>query len=196
MDLCGESFSGLRLEGEAISSGVVEDCLFTRCRFSNLEVKNLRVTGCRFVECSFSVLRPENLTCLDNTFEGCAISGIEWAALLDPRKRDMGFLPFGALSQCTLHYNVFFALDLGKFDFHGCDLTGSSFDECNLKGADFSGCVLKGVGFSHNDLREADFRGAGGYAFSPENNQVKGARFSLPEAVGLLAALGIVLEEG
>lgn len=195
MDLYGESFSDLRLQGDTFSSGVVEDCLFTRCRFQEVTLENFQVTGCQFVDCTFAGLHYKNMSCLNNAFQHCALSGVEWSALQDPRKRDLGFLPFESFSQCVLHHNVFYSLDLQKFDFHGCDLTGSSFDECDLRQADFSGCILQGTIFSHNDLRSADFRRASGYSLSLETNQGRGARFSLPEAVGLLAALGIVLEE-
>ena len=63
-----------------------------------------------------------------------------------------------------------------------------------LEGADFSRCRLGETSFLQNDLRQADFRQAVGYSFSLEGNRVRGARFSLPEAVGLLSALGLELE--
>ena len=181
MDLYGETFSDLRLQGDTFSSGVVEDCLFTRCRFQEVTLENFQVTGCQFVDCTFAGLHYKNMSCLNNAFQHCALSGVEWSALLDPRKLDLGFLPFESFSQCVLHHNVFYSLDLQKFDFHGCDLTGSSFDECDLRQADFSGCALSGTIFSHNDLRGADFRRASGYSLSLETNQGRGARFSLPE---------------
>ena len=82
-----------------------------------------------------------------------------------------------------------------EFDFSGADLTGSYFDGCHLQKASFAGCKLQGTSFLQNNLTGADFRGATEYLFSLEGNQVKGAHFSLPEAVNLLSALGIVIED-
>ena len=90
---------------------------------------------------------------------------------------------------------MFFGLDLKGFDFSKADLSGAVFDGCNLKGASFSQCRLQGASFAQNDLSDGDFRGATEYFFSLEGNRVKNARFSLPEAVNLLAALGIVVED-
>ena len=128
-------------------------------------------------------------------FDHCDLSGVDWSALVDERKREMGFLPFDALTGCSLRHCVFFGLDLKGFDFSGADLSGSFFDGCNLEEASFRGCRLGGVSFAQNNMSGADFRDAADYLFSLEGNRVKGARFSLPEAVNLLSALGIVLEE-
>ena len=70
------------------------------------------------------------------------------------------------------------------------------FEDCRLSGADFSDCLLRGAAFSHNDLSSADFRGAAEYSFSIEGNQVKGAKFSMPEAVSLLYGLGLEIDGG
>jgi uncharacterized protein YjbI with pentapeptide repeats len=128
-------------------------------------------------------------------FADCALSGVDWSALLDERKRGMGFLPFDSLNGCSLRHCVFFGLDLKSFNFSRTDLSGSVFDGCRLEGASFQECRLGGTSFAQNDLSGADFRGAEEYFFSLESNRVKGARFSLPEAVNLLSALGVVIEE-
>ena len=104
-------------------------------------------------------------------------------------------MPFDSLKDCSLRHCVFFGLDLKGFDFSGADLSGSFFDDCGLKEASFAGCQLQGTTFSQNDMTGADFRGAVDYFFSLEGNRVKDARFSLPEAVNLLSALGIKIEE-
>ena len=72
MDLYGETFSDLRLQGDTFSSGVVEDCLFTRCRFQEVTLENFQVTGCQFVDCTFAGLHYKNMSCLNNAFQHCA----------------------------------------------------------------------------------------------------------------------------
>ena len=42
-------------------------------------------------------------------------------------------------------------------------------------------------------LKQADFRTATGYDFDPRTCELKGAKFSLPEAGRLLSVFGVVL---
>lgn len=196
VDYTGERFSNLRLEGGAVSGGVFEDCIFEDCRFQDVALANCRFSGCEFIGCRAQGVRFDNVQALGNGFAGCVLLGVDWASLLDPRKQDLGFLPFDSFQACTLHHCVFFQLDLRKFSFAGCDLSGSYLDGCRLAEADFSGCLLRGTAFSHNDLAKADFRRAREYSFSLLSNQAKGARFTLPEAMGLLYGLEIQIEEG
>ena len=176
MEYVGEEFTGLRLEGGEVNGILFEDCLFTDCRLEGVALRGCRFTGCHFRGCRLGGLKADNVQAMGNSFEGCVVLGLDWSALLDPRKQDLGFLPFDSFARC--------------------DLAGSFFEGCRLSGADFSGCPLRGASFSHCDLTGADFRRAQEYSFSTEGNQVKGAKFSMPEAVGLLYGLGLQIEEG
>lgn len=194
-EYCGEEFSKLEWTGEEFHGILFEDCLFTDCKATEVTIRNCQFSGCRFEKCRIVAPKFQGTQVLSSDFSQCALSGVDWSSLLDERKREMGFLPFDSLTGCSLRHCVFFGLDLKKFDFSGADLTGSSFDGCNLSEANFSLCQLQGSTFSQDDLTKADFRGATDYFFSLEGNRIKGAQFSLPEAVNLLAALGIRLEE-
>ena len=194
-EYCGETFSKLDRAGEGLSSRLFEDCLFTGCRLEGALVENCQFSGCRFEGCKITAPKFRGTQMLSCDFADCALSGVDWSALLDERKREMGFLSFDSLSGCSLRHCVFFGLDLKSFNFSRTDLSGSVFDGCRLEGASFQECRLGGASFAQNDLSGADFRGAEEYFFSLESNRVKGARFSLPEAVNLLSALGVVIEE-
>jgi fluoroquinolone resistance protein len=194
-EYCGETFSKLDRAGEGLSSLLFEDCLFTGCRLEGALVENCQFSGCRFEGCKITAPKFRATQMLSCDFADCALSGVDWSALLDERKRGMGFLPFDSLRGCSLRHCVFFGLDLKGFQFAGADLSGSFFDGCKLEEASFAGCRLQGTSFAQNDLRGADFRGATEYFFSLEGNRVKNAKFSLPEAVNLLAALGVVIED-
>ncbi len=194
-EYCEEAFSKLQKSGEELSGLLFEDCFFSKCRFTELVVKNCQFSGCRFENCKISAPKFRGSQMLSCDFSHCDLSGVDWSALLDERKRKMGFLPFDSLTECSLRHCVFFGLDLKEFDFSSADLSDSFFDDCQLEKANFSGCQLAGVSFSQNNLMGADFRGATNYLFSLEGNRVKGARFSLPEAVNLLSALGVIVED-
>jgi uncharacterized protein YjbI with pentapeptide repeats len=75
-----------------------------------------------------------------------------------------------------------------------CRLEGCDFSECDLSKASFDRCQFSEGNFTKCDLRSADFRSASGWSIDPATNQLRGARFSFPEAVALLKFLGIRLE--
>ena len=69
------------------------------------------------------------------------------------------------------------------------------FREADLTNADFSGSDLGQSLFLNTNLSEADLSTARNYHIAPEHNVLKGARFSLPEAMSLLFNMDIVLVE-
>lgn len=103
-------------------------------------------------------------------------------------------LPFSSFKECRLHYNSFYLFQMKRQDFEDCDLTGTVFEQCNLQESRFGRANLTDVVFKDNNLTGADFRAATNYYFSPENNRLKNAKFSFPEAVSLLSAAGIIVE--
>lgn len=68
------------------------------------------------------------------------------------------------------------------------------FAKANLSGSSFYGCDLSDTEFFQCDLRKSDFRQASGYKVDVLSCQVKGAKFSYPEAINLLHYLGISVE--
>ena len=72
-----------------------------------------------------------------------------------------------------------------------CTFTNSQLHEVDLAEADLSKvvltkCDLLNANFDHTMLAGADLRDSLHYSIDPEINTVKGARFSMPAAVGLL----------
>lgn len=190
-----ETFSGIKWKNEQVAGYLLEDCEFENCEFDGLSLQGCLFSGCVFRNCKLVGNRFQDCQAMNNLFEDCSLIGIDWAELIDERKRAMNFLPFEALVRCAVRHNVFFGMDMRRFDFSGCDLSGSYFDDCALPESKFCEAELQGTSFSHCNLTGADFRGARNYFFSLESNQVKKAKFSLPEAVNLLAAIGIVIED-
>ncbi|MFA5594777.1 MAG: pentapeptide repeat-containing protein [Trueperaceae bacterium] len=75
-----------------------------------------------------------------------------------------------------------------------CLLNRAAFERCNLSGVAFDGSDLQGCRFEECDLTSADLRSARNYLISPLSNKIAGMRVSLPEALGLLAAVDVVVE--
>lgn len=67
------------------------------------------------------------------------------------------------------------------------------FANYEMQMVNFMGTELHETEFYQCDLRKADFRDATGYKVDILGSRLKDARFSLPEAVNLLADLKIKL---
>ena len=88
----------------------------------------------------------------------------------------------------------FFRLEYEKYVFFiGSKLKENYFTNTCLIGADFYDVDLSGTIFHNCDLSKADFSSATQYAIDPQTNKIKKARFSLPEAVGLLRTFDITI---
>jgi len=83
-------------------------------------------------------------------------------------------------------------------------LTGISFQQCSMEEVDFTRaelnqtsfeqCDLHRAIFDQSNLEKADFRTAARYSIDPENNYLKGARFSQLGLAGLLQKYNLEIE--
>ena len=185
-----QEYRRLDLQGESLEDSRFVECRFSHCRFQNLELSHCSFYDCTFEDCTALGVSFRYTDAKNNRFVRCSLLGVNWTEL---QKSGNAFLPFLSFEACTLKHNVFFHQRLKRMDFSFCDLGGSFFDECDLTESRFTGANLKGTLFSNNNLTGADFREAKDYAISLENNKLKKARFSFPDALNLLTALGIVI---
>ena len=83
-------------------------------------------------------------------------------------------------------------------------LKNALFSKCSIKEADFSQSQLNDSSFSNSDLMRSnfvgsnlsgcDFRGAINYVIDIESCNLKKAKFSSPEVLGLLSNLDILID--
>ena len=99
------------------------------------------------------------------------------------------------MRSCAVKYNTFMTMKMAKMDFSDSALHDCYFQECDLKQADFRNCDLENTQFQTCTLSKADFRGARNYRINVMNNTMTTAKFSLPDAIGLLAGFDIAIEE-
>ena len=169
---------------------------FKECEFIHCNIYDVKLAHCSFKSCSF-----KNCTVMktgfkytiggNNQFEDCVLMGINWAEF---SKENKVFLPFTLLKRCTLKYNVFYGFKMKNFDLSDGDFSYSFFEECDLSGCKFNRVNLEKTMFTNNNLEGADFRDALNYGISIEANRLRGARFSFPDALNLLTAMGILIE--
>lgn len=165
-ELSGYDFSEINFVGTDLKSSIFIDCKFTNCNLSNVSILNVVMRGV--------------------IFENCNLMGVNWT---EARK--------GAdirLNSCKLDYGCFQDVDLRGVSFENSSIREADFSGANLCKANLNGCQLSGTSFVNSNLEKADFRNARGYYIDPKFAKIKEAKFSFPEVLCLIHALGAEVE--
>lgn len=169
----------------------LEGVEFTNCVFRNSSFQSRRLTecsfdGCVFIQCNLSLMEIVHTSFLDATFTDCKMIGVSWSAV-------GGFLS-ASYEGSILNNNIFSDMNLTRFRFVSCSFVEASFHNTKLVRSVFDDCDLLQCQFSQSDLSFADFTTSRNYYVNAATNTLHKTRFSLPEAVSLLANLDIVLK--
>ncbi len=186
----GKTFKSLDLEDNELVGYEFVDCIFEEITFEDSLFRNSKFIDCQFIDCRFSNLVIKNSSMKDSSFKACHLIGINWNKLLGG-----GYsLPIESIDNCKLVYNNFMDIDFYKFDFSDNNIKSSFFADCDLSESSFFQCELDATEFFKCDLRGANFKEANGYIIDTSTNEVKGAKFSYPDVMNLLANLEIVID--
>jgi uncharacterized protein YjbI with pentapeptide repeats len=126
------------------------------------------------------------------TFKECQLVGINWVDTSLGRKN---FLKPVDFVKCALNYSTFIGSQLKTVQMTECIAHSVDFSDADLSQADCTGTDFSGSRFHNTNLSGANFTGATNYSISVIDNNVKKAKFSLPEAMALLYSLEIELSE-
>lgn len=181
-----EKFAGLDIADVEKMANNYESCEFLQCNFQEADLRKIRFTDCVFLSCNFSLSQMKGASFHDCRFQNCKMLVIDWTSLNSLRSPQ--FLA------CVMTANNFSSMQIPDAVFSGSLLKDTRFREAKLRRANFSDCDLEGAEFGQCDLRDCDFRQARNYRISPLENQIKKAKFSLPEAISLLQDFGIELD--
>ncbi len=162
------------------------NCSFFHCNFSQVFLKGFRFCSCLFEGCNFSLSRLDGCRMQNVEFIDCKIVGVEFF------KCERTFFSAN-YKNSFLHYCNFSDLSMKSTIFKGSRVKETHFINTSLIGSDFKDVDLEGTVFHHCDLSKADFTGATHYEIDPQVNKIKGAKFSLPEAIGLLRGFDIIV---
>ena len=185
-------FEGLSLEGGEVASAEFRECEFAHGAFQEATLRACTFVECVFRECDLSLARLPHCHFTAVRFEKCKAIGVNWAESRWPEKRIWTPLEFRA---CVLDHSTFLGLDLKGVRFEECSAKDVDFREADLSESTFRGTDLEGSLFAETNLSGADLRGAVNYLIASGSNKLKGARFSLPEAMSLLAAMDIKIDD-
>jgi len=167
-----------------LPQGEYEDCVFTECNFEDTDLFEITFVECSFQYCDFSNAKFHKTALKEVIFSNCKILGVDFS-VCNPFLLDIAF------SDCQLNLASFYKLKLKGTKFINCTMQETDLVEANLSNAVFNNSDLRGATFEKTLLEKADFRTAYNYIFDPDLNQIKGAKFSKEEVVGLLSKYAI-----
>jgi fluoroquinolone resistance protein len=187
-----QTFQGLQISGSEVRGCTFSDCVFSRCNLSDIDFENCSFHNCDFRSCDLSLSRVNNCSFIACSFKDSKLVGINWTDAYWPKGR---LLPTLSFESCLLNHSVFMGLALPKLHIVKCTARGVDFTEVDLIEADCRFTDFANSRFSNTNLSQANFTGATNYTIAAGSNKIKGAKFSLPEAMSLLYNLDIVLSE-
>jgi fluoroquinolone resistance protein len=163
------------------------DCTFINCNFSKADISHHDFLDCHFKDCNLSLAVMENTGIKNIRFTDCKLTGIDFS-------RCSNFLFSVSFENSPLDYCSFFRKKMKKAIFRDCSIKDADFTETDLSMAIFNNCDLLNTTFTGTILEKTDFRTARNYAFDPELNKIKKAKFSLTGVTGLLLKYNIDIE--
>lgn len=181
-----ETFKDVVCEQDVLARLSFSHCTFTNARFDRVDFTATEFSDCLFDHCELTLPNLTNADLKTVRFKDCKLVGADF------RKGDSRFLAL-AFENSLVDTCNFSGLKLKATPFLRCVLRETRFVGSVLSEAVFDGSDLEGTLFHECQLENASFSQARNYAIDPLTNKLKGARFSLPEAVSLLMGLGIKL---
>ena len=181
------TFNGRNFSKKDLSQTEYEACIFNNCIFSNTSLYRLQFIECSFNACDFSASTMPNTAIRDTTFNDCKLLGTNFE---DCNKLllSMDFM------HCQLNLASFDGLPLKGTTFDKCMMQETNFTDVDLTDALIKECDLQAAIFDHTNLQNADLSTSYNFAIDPESNNIKGARFSSTELIGLLYKYDIEIE--
>jgi uncharacterized protein YjbI with pentapeptide repeats len=185
-----EKFEGLFLREGVFESKSFQGCVFRNCDLTKAVLRFCKFNDCSFESCNLSLAVLQASVFSGTSFKDSKLVGVNWTQAHWPRIRLACPVEF---TNCLLHDSVFLGLSLRGTRISRCQAKGADFRETDLAKADLTHTDFSGAAFGGTNLAEADLTRAGNYAIRPADNTLKGAKFSLPEAMALLYCLDIKL---
>jgi len=175
----GKIFENINYSEKKLSGREFVNCVFKNCNFTTSDLSNNNFEDCTFQSCNFSLTIFRNTGLRTVKFIGCKLMGIDFSVI--------NSFSFSVVFQDNiLDYSSFFQCKMKKTNFTDCSLKQVDFGETDLSMAVFKNCDLALASFVRTNLEKTDFRTARNYSLDPEQNKVKGAKFSHLGLAGLL----------
>jgi uncharacterized protein YjbI with pentapeptide repeats len=162
-----------------LNKGVYENCNFRNCIFTGTDLSGIRFVDCTFAGCDLSNAKLTKTSLQETRFKDCKMLGFHFNSC-DQLGLTVRF------ENCQLDHSSFYQVKLNHTIFQNCSLREVDFTESDLRNVILDECDLLGATFDHTNLERANLSTALNYSIDPENNPLRGARFSMPSVLGLL----------
>ncbi len=189
MDLIYDQVFTREKDDESIQITLAE---YDRCRFEGVDLVGQDFGRFRFIECEFVDCDLSQVDLSDTVLQNIRMVDCRARGVVFERCDTLGLQIF--FERCQLDFASFYGMNLKRFSFVDCGLTEVDFTEADMNGVNMTGSDLDRAQFERTNLSEVDLRGAVQYTIDPELNQLKGAKFSAPEVLRLLAKYQIKIE--
>lgn len=186
-------FSDIDYPSALIQNKVFEECQFIDANFSETQFVRCKFIGCEFKNCNLSAAQFDDATFNDVIFTESKIIGINWTKLRWPIINIS--LPF-QFYKSNLSHSSFYGLELKEIIIEECIVHDVDFRTADLTGSSFILTDLKQSQFVHTKLCAVDFTDAINYQIDPRENDIRKAKFSLPDAIHLLDSFDIEINHG
>lgn len=167
-----------------------DNCTFSGCNFSHTNFRQCKFHECHFIRCNLSLIKVAKCSFFETLFEESKAIGINWTSAAWPNIKLGSPLRF---QKCILNDSSFLSLSLREMIMTECKAHDVDFREADLTQADFSYTDFTNSLFNKTLLTEVNFAEAINYNINIFQNEVKRAKFTLPEAMSLLQHLDIEL---
>ncbi len=175
---------------ETIKQKEFDNCQFIGCNFSDAAFIKCKFTECLFKNCNLSMVKVNQSAFFDTIFEESKVIGVNWTMASWPNIKLSSPLKF---YKCILNDSSFLGLHLSEITMIECKAHDIDLRETNCARANFSHTDFTNSLFNKTVLTEADFSEALNYNINVFFNDIKKAKFTLPEATNLLRCLDIEL---
>lgn len=190
-----QNFEEVSLKKASVRACEFIDCSFKECLFPEVTFEHCTFNDCSFTNCELSLMVLNKSMFRGVDFENCRLLGVNWSKAARVNQEVHTLLKIVSFKDCILNYSSFIGLELPGLKLVGCAAHEVDFSEAKLSKADFRTTNLENAVFRNTDLAGTNFLGAKNYFIDPANNKISKAKFSLPDALGLLYAMDIELEE-
>ena len=171
---------------ETLKSIEFENCEFVGCSLVECKIQKCKFLECKFFDCILSATNLVESRFRDVKFSKSKVIGIDWT-----KTAELSDLAF---NECQINFSNFSMLKIPETKIVHCEAKEVDFTETDLQKSDFQNTDFEKSRFFKTNLSYANLRGAINYNIDINNNIIKQARFSLPEALSLLSSLDVLLE--
>jgi uncharacterized protein YjbI with pentapeptide repeats len=185
-----QRFTDLQLTQQKIKQKEFDNCLFKGCNFSETEFSQCKFNECHFINCNLSLIKVDKCMFFDTLFEESKVIGINWTRATWPSLKLTCPIRF---IKCIINDASFMGLSIREIAIIECKAHDVDFRDADCYQADFSHTDLLNSLFNKSNLSYANFAEAFNYQIDIFHNEIKGAKFTLPEAANLLRSLDIEL---